>query len=101
MADFIAVANRDELRPGECKVVSANGTDLALYNVDGRFYATENRCPHRGGPLGDGDLDGNIVTCPWHEWQFNVRSGENVKYPNSDLQTFEVKTDGETVRIRL
>jgi len=101
MADFIKVANRDELRPGECKVVSVDGKNMALYNIDDRFYATDNRCPHRGGPLGDGDLDGDIVTCPWHQWQFNVKSGENLQYPNIKLQTFETKMDGETVLISM
>lgn len=100
MADFIKVANSDELRPGECKVVAIEGANVALYNVDGQFYATENRCPHRGGPLGDGDLDGDIVTCPWHQWQFNVKTGENLIYPASKVQTFEVKLVNEAVQIK-
>ncbi len=55
MAEFITIANQDELKPGECKIVEARGKTLALYNVEGTFYATDNTCLHQGGPLGDGD----------------------------------------------
>lgn len=101
MAEFVTVANIDELKPGECKVVTANGRSLALYNVDGKFYITDNTCLHRGGPLGDGVLDGQIVTCPWHDWQFNVVNGKNLQDEQIHLKTFEVAVNGEQVRVKI
>jgi nitrite reductase (NADH) small subunit len=50
---------------------------IALFNVDGVFYALDGVCPHQGGPLGNGQLNGCIITCPWHGWQFDVRSGQH------------------------
>lgn len=101
MAEFVTVAQKDELKPGECKVVEANGRTLALYNIDGAFYATDNTCLHRGGPLGEGELDGQIITCPWHGWQYDVTSGENTFDPNTKVEAFEVKVDGDNVQVKL
>lgn len=101
MAEFITVARKEELRPGECKVVEVKDWQLALYNVDGTFYATDNTCLHRGGPLGDGDLDGQIITCPWHGWQYDVTTGENTFDPAENVKTFEVKVVGDDVQILL
>jgi nitrite reductase (NADH) small subunit len=72
VAEFVTVADLSELKPGECKTVEADGRAIAIFNVAGVVYALENVCLHQGGPLGDGDLDGNVVTCPWHGWQYNA-----------------------------
>lgn len=101
MSDFITCANIEDLRSGECKVVAVNDKNLALYNVNGKFHVTQNSCLHQGGPLGDGILDGETVTCPWHDWQFNVISGKNSVNENVQLQTFEVKIDGEEIRVKI
>ena len=69
------MAEVGDLQPGECKTVAVGERELALFNVGGKFYATDNVCPHRGGPLGEGTLDGNVVTCPWHGWRFDVCTG--------------------------
>jgi nitrite reductase/ring-hydroxylating ferredoxin subunit len=50
--------------------------EVAVFNVGGEFYAIDNSCPHRGGPLGEGELEDCIVTCPWHEFRFDVRTGK-------------------------
>jgi nitrite reductase (NADH) small subunit/3-phenylpropionate/trans-cinnamate dioxygenase ferredoxin subunit len=101
MAEFVTVANIDELKPGECKVVEVKGRTLALYNVDGTYYATDNTCLHRGGPLGEGALDGNIITCPWHGWQYDVTTGENTLDPNTKVQKFEVQVAGQQVQVKI
>ena len=62
-------------RPGAGTTVDAAGRTLGLFNVDGALYAVDNTCPHRGGPLGEGDLEGAIVTCPWHGWRYDVTTG--------------------------
>lgn len=63
--------------PGQSAEVVADGKIFAVYNVDGVFHVIDGICPHAGGPLGKGTLRGNIVTCPWHGWQFNVSSGQH------------------------
>ncbi len=101
MAEFVTIARSDELKPGECKVVKAQGLTLALYNVGGKFYATDNTCLHRGGPLGEGDLQDAIVTCPWHGWQYDVVTGENVLDPAAKLKTYEVQVVGDEVQVKI
>ena len=100
MAEFTTIANRDELKPGECKVVEADGKTLALYNVEGTFYATDNTCLHQGGPLGDGDLDDKIITCPWHFWQFDVTTGENIVDPGTKVKCFKLQIERETIQLK-
>jgi nitrite reductase/ring-hydroxylating ferredoxin subunit len=74
VADFVLAIAMSELPPGSCREVTVEGRSLALYNVAGRVYATSNSCLHRGGPLGQGALDGCTVFCPWHAWAFDVRT---------------------------
>ena len=69
------VARVGEIKEGMSKVVSVNGEDVAVFNVAGQYHATCSTCPHKGGPLGEGMLDGNVVTCPWHQWKFDVTTG--------------------------
>lgn len=97
---FVKIAHVNELKPGEGKVVTANGLDIALFNVDGTFYAIENTCPHRGGPLGEGMLDAGVVTCPWHGWRYDVKTGQSVMMPVS-VKAFEVKVEGDEVRVNI
>lgn len=98
---FVSIANADELRPGECKVVAADGLSLALYNVAGKFFVTTNECPHRRGPLGDGFLDGHVVVCPWHDWAFDVTTGANVDTGICALKTYEVRVEDSKVQVKL
>ena len=72
MSERVKIANADELSPGTGMVVETNEKSLAVFNVDGTFYVIDNTCVHRGGPLGEGDLEGEVVTCPWHNWEYNV-----------------------------
>jgi nitrite reductase (NADH) small subunit/3-phenylpropionate/trans-cinnamate dioxygenase ferredoxin subunit len=94
--EFVSVAKVGDVAPGSGTVVDAGGRRLALFNVDGRFYALDNTCLHRGGPVGEGDLDGRVVTCPWHGWQYDVTTGRNVFDSEIGLQTYDVLiVDGE------
>lgn len=96
MPDFVRVASVDDVPPGSGRVVHVNGRAFALFNVDGSFYAVDNICLHRGGPVGEGDLDGAVVTCPWHGFQYDVTTGRNVFDPEVGLETFPVRVaDGE------
>lgn len=101
MTEFVSIAHIDDLKPGECKIVEAKDRTIALYNVDGTYYATDNTCLHRQGPLGEGELDEEIITCPWHGWQYNVTTGENTFDPSMKVETFEVKIEGNNVNVKI
>jgi nitrite reductase/ring-hydroxylating ferredoxin subunit len=89
------------LRPGECATVELpNGDELAVYNVNGEFYATENFCPHRGASLAEGILCGHIVECGWHGWQFDVRTGECLTVTEK-LKTYKVTTEEAVIKVEV
>ena len=91
------VARRTDLSPGESKVIEVVGKQLALYNVEGTFYCTDNECRHRGGPLGDGILQGHTIICPIHYWKYDVRTGEQEMSHQVRLSCYTVSVDGEDV----
>ena len=99
MAEFVRVASLSELDPGVAKAVEVNGKTIALYNVNGTVYATDNTCLHQGGPLGEGILEDGVVTCPWHMWQYNVRTGENLEDSLLKLETYPVQVDGDDIKV--
>ncbi|MBI2267091.1 MAG: Rieske 2Fe-2S domain-containing protein [Armatimonadetes bacterium] len=99
MTDFVRVAEITEIPPGAGKAVEAGGRQIALFNVDGEFYAIDGVCAHKGGPLGDGDLEERIVTCPWHGWQYDVTTGANVVNPEIVQRAFEVRVVGRDILV--
>ena len=101
MAEFVRIAGTADVKPGHGIVAEVNGKTLAVFNVDGTFYAVDNTCVHRGGPLGEGDLEGEVVTCPWHGWQFNVTTGGCVNNPSAKVETYQVKVEGAEVKVLL
>ena len=102
MSKMVKVAQADELSPGSGKVVDADGRSIALFNLEGAFHAIENTCTHRGGPLGEGDLNGEIVTCPWHGANFNVKTGAVTSPPaRTGVRSFVVKVEGNDVLVEL
>ena len=99
MADFAKVAKTSEIAPGTAKVVEAGGKTIAVFNCEGVFYAIENTCKHRGGPLGEGSVSGTMVTCPWHGWEYDVTSGACSMDPAIAVQKFSVKVDGDDILV--
>ena len=100
MSDFVRVASASEIPSGRLKLVDVQGERVAVANVDGSFYAFADECTHDGGPLSEGDLEGEIVTCPWHFSRFNVRTGEIVESPAEEtVEVFEVKVEGDDVYV--
>lgn len=97
----VKIAAAADVAPGEGRVVEAGGRTLALFNVDGTFYAIDNTCAHRGGPLGEGDLDGRIVTCPWHAWRWDVTTGANANNPAVRVPCFPVTVENGAVFVSL
>jgi len=96
----VRAGSTTDVPPGEGRVVEAGGR-TALFNVSGAFYALDNACSHRGGPLGEGDLDGTVVVCPWHAWRWDVTSGANMNNPAVKMACFPVSLEGDQVWVDL
>jgi nitrite reductase/ring-hydroxylating ferredoxin subunit len=104
------VGRVEEIPPGERRIVEANGREIGVFNIDGRFYAMLNRCPHLGAPLCEGgvvnqiessvpgevrlDTDQTFVTCPYHNWEFDVETGQSYWNPTLRARPFAVALEG-------
>jgi nitrite reductase (NADH) small subunit len=93
------VASRADIPAGTGKTVDLAGKKIALFNVGGKFYAIDNECKHRKGPLGEGTLDGAVVTCPWHGWEYDVTTGANLDDANVKVGCYGVKLEGDDILI--
>ena len=101
MPNWIRVVRVSECPPGTATEAVAADRIVAVYNVEGTFYALDGVCPHQGGPLGSGQLEGCIVTCPWHGWQFDVRTGAH-QLSTSVLQpSFPVRIEDDWIEVEI
>jgi len=94
---FVRTAKTNEITPGTIREFQVEGKAVALANVGGKYYAINNTCLHRGGPLGQGVMDGNIVTCPWHGWQYDVTTGKIGQNPTVGVDCYAVEVRGEDI----
>ena len=99
MPNGVRVAKASDLPPGSSRVVVVRGMPVALFNVGGTLYALSNVCLHRGGPVGEGEVSGTTVTCPWHGWEYDLRTGRGATNPAACLKTFEVSVDGDDILV--
>jgi nitrite reductase/ring-hydroxylating ferredoxin subunit len=99
MANFVRICKTTDIKEGSGRSIEINGKPVAVFNVNGNFYAINDVCGHRGGPLGEGELDGNTVICPWHGWRYDVTTGANELVPDLPTNTYEVKVDGEDILV--
>ena len=99
MAEFVKVAKKSEIPDDTGKLVQANGKDIALFKAGGKVCAIYAICAHQGGPLDEGGLTGNLVTCPWHGWEFDVTSGACTFNDSIKLPTFKVREEGEDIYV--
>jgi nitrite reductase (NADH) small subunit len=97
MPNWIRIAAVDDCPPGEAREYVVQDRIIALFQVDGRFYALDGICPHQGGPLGRGTVCGGIVTCPWHGWQFDVVTGQHQAKGSLQQPGFPVKVEGQDI----
>lgn len=99
--DFIEVARVSDVPVGAVRGAAIGDRRIAIYHTAAGFFASDNTCPHRGGPLAEGDLMGVEIVCPWHLWSFDVRTGINPGNPESVMQTHEVRVEGDKILVRL
>jgi nitrite reductase/ring-hydroxylating ferredoxin subunit len=97
----VSVGKVGDVAVGAGRVVDAGGQTLALFNVKGTYYALDNSCVHRGGPLGEGDLDGSVVACPWHGWRWDVTTGSNTNNPAIRVPCFPVTVEQDEIFVEL
>lgn len=96
------VATVEEVPPGSALLVEVNGHEIALFSVDGEIFALDNTCTHSGGPLAEGDLEGNRVTCPWHGSIFDVSTGRALGPPATrSVTSYSVRVSGEDIELDL
>ena len=94
---FVRTVRVDEVPPGTIRELQVEGKAIALANVGGKFYAINNVCLHRGGPLGQGPLENKNVTCPWHAWQYDVTTGKMLQNPAVAVDCYGVEVRGQDV----
>ncbi len=98
---LVTVARVEDVPPGSVVKVTAGDEEIALARVDGEFYATQGACIHLEGPLGEGRVEGHVLTCPWHGWQYDLRTGENEFDRAIRLRTYPVRVSAGEVQVEL
>ncbi len=101
MADWVRIGTLADVPPGTAAEFVAGHQVVALFNVEGTLYALDGICPHQGGPLGKGHLQDAVVTCPWHGWQFDVRTGQHQVNASLCHPRLEVRVDGADILVLL
>ncbi len=102
MSDWHSAGKLEEMKDRRSKLVEVAGKEIALYSIQGKFHATANFCPHRGGPLFQGNIEpGPAVRCPLHGWLFDMESGECLNIPNAKVSVFPVEIRGEEIFIQI
>ena len=102
MAEYKKVASVAEIQPGTAKLVEVDGKKIALFNLGGSFYGIDDTCPHRGGPLSEGPVDGESVTCPWHGSVFNIKTGAVEAPPaRAGVSRYNVRVQGSDIQVEV
>jgi nitrite reductase (NADH) small subunit/3-phenylpropionate/trans-cinnamate dioxygenase ferredoxin subunit len=99
MSKFISVATVESLPSGQGRTVEVKGRRFAVYNLDGQFYAIDDTCPHRGGPLGAGTLEDGRVFCPLHGWSFDLKTGACHSNPEMPVNSYPTRIENGAVQI--
>jgi nitrite reductase (NADH) small subunit len=102
VSEFVSVGRIGDFTSGQGKMVTVNGRHVALFRLADEFYAIDNLCLHKAGPLCEGHIDTNdVVTCPWHGWSYEIRTGTLVQDPRVGVSKHEVRVEGDQVSVRL
>ncbi|MGH7908734.1 MAG: Rieske (2Fe-2S) protein [Thermodesulfobacteriota bacterium] len=102
MSRFVEIARTNEIAPGEAKMVEVEGKKIAILNLEGDYYALDDTCPHARGPLSEGKVEGEVVTCPWHGSEFNIKTGEVLRPPaRGGVKNYKVQVEGSIIKIEV
>ncbi len=107
--EFVKIGSVAEVESDSMKKFEIQEKEILVSNIGGKYYAVNNRCPHRKGDLSKGELEGNIVTCPKHKSKFDITTGKAISGPKipilkikvNDLEKYEVKVDGEDLLVKI
>ena len=94
---FVRAAKADEIAPGTIRDVEVSGKTIAVANVEGTYYAIDSVCVHQGGPLGEGPVEGCTVICPWHAWEYDLKTGKLVGNPDIGVASYPVEVRGDEI----
>jgi 3-phenylpropionate/trans-cinnamate dioxygenase ferredoxin component len=99
---LVKIARKEDIADNSGKEININGTRIALFHVNGRFYAMEAQCRHQDGSLAPGVLDGEVVECPLHAWHYNIRTGELLDYiAGVKLSTYRLEMKGNDIYLEI
>lgn len=102
MPKFVQVATKSQIPPNSAIGIEVEGKFLALVNLNGEIFALDDTCPHEAGPLSDGEIVGEEITCPWHHSRFNIRTGRVTMDPaEEDVATYKVRLVGDAVEVEI
>ncbi len=101
MGELVSIAKTEDVAPGTGIVAEIDEKSLAVFNVNGDYRVIDNTCVHRGGPLGEGDLEGETVSCPWHGWEYNVKTGACTNNPAACVKSYEVIVEGSDIKVKI
>ena len=101
MAEFHTVCRVGDLGEGEGKTVVVQGKLIAVFRVDGRFFAIDDTCPHMGASLSGGYVEDGIVTCPWHAWRFRLTDGAWADNPRLKIGCYAVRVEGDEIQVQV
>lgn len=102
MGQLVKVAETKDVPPGTAKAVEAEGRKIALFHSGGAYYAIDDTCTHRGGPLSEGEVEGTVVTCPWHGATYDITTGSVLGPPAPrGVTAYKVRIDGNDIKVEV
>jgi len=101
MAEWISAGKVDSILEGQPKIITHKHLEIAIFLVGNDYFALRNFCPHRGGPIAEGIISGNLVTCPYHDWTFEISTGECTLNPAACIQKFAIRLTGEEIEVQV
>jgi len=99
MIKFIKVLKAEDLPIGKSAIILVDGQEIAVFNYKNEYFAILNKCPHKGGPLGEGRVQEGIVICPNHEWRFELKTGNSMQNPEMKVKIFPVRIKDEKIYV--
>jgi len=102
MPEYVTVAQAKDVPPGKALAVDVEGLRIAIFNINGTYYAIDDTCPHAGASLAEGDVDGCVVECPLHSARFDLESGSVLSPPaGRNVRVDPVRVGGDELQIQI